>query len=209
VPRRLLLALAFVTLVSACGHTATRVAVPAGEAPTTVEASTSTTTTTAPPHTEVVLFPFPSRLPVDHTITGGSCVRSYGDPGRPTAYHCVTGDGIFDPCFAEPTGADDGLLCIGAMTSETAARIEGASRDDDRRPALESSNPWYVDLVDGQQCGFVLGATMAIGDRRANYSCDHGWLYGDVDRSSGQWTILIQPDGATDLTPVSIVTAYY
>jgi hypothetical protein len=121
----------------------------------------------------------------------------------------VSGDQIRDPCFADPTGADDAMLCVGVMTAEATTRIEGASRHDDDRPSLDSSNPWYIDLVDGQKCGFVLGATMAIGDRRANYSCDRGWLYGDVDRSSGQWTILIQGDGATGLTPVSIATAYY
>jgi hypothetical protein len=157
------------------------------------------------PATTVILVPYPSHLSVTQTKED-QCTVSHLDYYRPTAFLCWrTGD----PCFADPSGASELLLCVSDPGDDTTIAVTPTSLDDSARPSLESGTPWVLDLVDGEHCGYVGGATLAINDMRANYSCPSGWLYGGPDRSSGQWTILMQPEGTDDLTPVAIATAYF
>ena len=60
-----------------------------------------------------------------------------------------------------------------------------------------------VELEDGTRCGFVGGATFAIGDARANFGCgDKSWLIGrETVRPDGVWTFQRTPPGTDANTP--------
>jgi hypothetical protein len=226
--RRLAVVFSFIALLSACDHGAAPKAVAVSTtttttttAPRTTATTTASTTTTSPVSIEstttavpqaataIVTFRAPADLPIDQTLAGGGCVPSYADGANPTAYRCVLPAGSFyDPCFVDPE-TPDAVLCIEAIDPESATRLEHTTRSDDGRPSVDDAGPWVIDLINGERCGFALGATMAVGDERANYSCPSGWLYGDPDRSAAKWTIHFQATDTAPLTSVAIATAYY
>ena len=152
--------------------------------------------------TQVVLLPYPSDLPVRDTEQG-DCTFSHVDSSRPNAYLCW---GAGDPCIADPDHSVNTLLCLAAPDDSSVVAVIPTTLDDSTRPA-PTGDPWLLDLADGERCAFAGGATFAVGDMRANYSCPTGWLLGDPDRSTPQSTILLQPAGSNELTPVGITRA--
>jgi hypothetical protein len=59
-------------------------------------------------------------------------------------------------------------------------------------PARTTPDPWFIELTDGAICGFLDGATAAVGSERLNYGCGANsslGLWGDPTPYSPFWTI--------------------
>ena len=64
------------------------------------------------------------------------------------------------------------------------------------RPGSLQSSMFKLVTSERQSCGFLSGATMAIGDLRLNYGCGSSGklgLWGDPDKSKPEWTIMQGP----------------
>ena len=70
------------------------------------------------------------------------------------------------------------------------------------------SDPWLLQLANGQSCLFAQGGTAVLDNMRLNYSCGEGVVYGDPNRDNPVWTVLYQATGSNDLVPVGVGVAY-
>jgi hypothetical protein len=152
------------------------------------------------------LVDFPQSLPIESTFAG-DCGSSNADLGRATAYRCVAGNEVVDPCFADPSGAVGYLLCIDNMSATKAIHVDPTSRQDDPRPSMDHSLPWIVGLVDGQQC--VRSSGGQINGQDLNYDCPDGHVYGAPNRASSRWSVAYEPGNSGLLTPVDLKNAYF
>jgi hypothetical protein len=76
-------------------------------------------------------------------------------------------------------------------------------------PSNPAAPPWMLQLTNGTNCGFLTGATNVVAGQRLNYSCGDGSsLYGQPDRSAGQWTILRATNDSAEQTPMAITKAW-
>jgi hypothetical protein len=127
----------------------------------------------------------------------GACFsRSLASPERPDAYRCTAEDTIHDPCFRDPVGNEDRLVCAsGPLATEVIvltlaeplpAGLAAHAYDLD----LRNGRPWTLELEDGRQCGALTGATALVAGMRVDYGCNDGTsLVGPIDRSSPTWRI--------------------
>lgn len=135
--------------------------------------------------------------------TSGDCESgSFADSGRPEAWRCFAGNEIHDPCFESPDRAVVACFDSPDQTSDVVVITPNAPLP----PAAanggspEDAPPWQIQLTDGRSCFYMGGATFAIGDLRANFSCDGGGVvFGEPDRSTPQWTIAYAPGEASDV----------
>lgn len=148
--------------------------------------------------TVIQLFePFDSDGLLDPSIqtreTTGDCDSgSFADSGRPEAWRCFAGSEIHDPCFESPDrtvvacfDSPDQTTDVVLITPNTPlapAPTNGGSPED--------APPWQIELSDGRSCFYMGGATFAVGNLRANFSCEGGGIvFGDPDRTESTWTI--------------------
>ena len=147
----------------------------------------------------------------------GTCFSPSSITGRTNAWRCSVeealpnGATLVDPCYSATSDATS-VLCPTNYPPETdAVRI-----DLDLAPGCIEGAPCIagnvgpggptaltVELEDGTKCGFVAGATFAIGDARANFACgDESWLIGrETIRPDGVWTYRRTPPGTDASTP--------
>jgi hypothetical protein len=178
--------------------------------------------------TEVHVFaPFTSKglnpdLEVARTVTGSCFGSSSATPGRTDAWRCSDEDSrIYDPCFESPwvnqsfvacTDSPDGRVIKFEIGDPLSLPREFQS---DPKGGLELGAPWVFDLVTGERCFPLGGATLVVADMRLNYSCGKDKkfpisAFGDPDRSTPIWTIFIQPDDSSlELVRVGIRSAWY
>jgi hypothetical protein len=124
----------------------------------------------------------------------------------------VSGNYIFDPCFNSPK-AQGVVLCVVSPWSKSGVEIVLTKRlpkPYGGRPSTMGP-PWAIQTFTGLRCGFVTGATTAIGDRRANYGCNSNeWLWGSPFRNSEPWTIYAAAVDAKHLSKrVKIAVAWF
>lgn len=178
----------------------TTTAVPKTTTTTTTAAPTTTTapktTTTALVQTERIVFQpwapggVKDGLTVEREVSGscwsGSIALSY----RSDAWRCSADSEILDPCISSPFGSGDFVICspggpwggVTMLNLSEPLTYEYANSDGPEYPGA----PWSVELLDGDRCTFLQGATGAVGDRRINYGCDSGvWILGDLDIGDG------------------------
>ena len=70
------------------------------------------------------------------------------------------------------------------------------------------SIPWAVELVNGDRCGLLTGATSVVAGMRLNYGCEGGgYIVGDLDRFQPTWTANYYDEQAlgTELVDVAVV----
>jgi hypothetical protein len=146
--------------------------------------------TEATPFTEVVRVEKADLTPT--AMTMGTC-EHYASR-RADVWRCfVELDGnpstIIDFCLSE-TPADTFVLCATDWYGGSEAL-----RVDLRAPLVAGADDEFltamaVELEDGTRCSFTGGATFAIGDQRANFSCDDdSWLLGNpLIENDGAWT---------------------
>ncbi len=137
----------------------------------------------------------------------GACfARSLASPERPDAYRCSSDDRVLDPCFRDPVGGDDRLVCA---SGPHATEVMVLTLGEPLPPGLAAhaydldlrvGRPWVLELEDGRQCGALTGATTLVAGMRVDYGCDDGaWLVGPIDRSQPTWRIFV---GSPGLGPV-------
>lgn len=148
----------------------------------------------------------------------GSCGADFSiaDQGAvPEAHRCFSGHGVYDPCF---DGASfEEFECVTAPWDTTSIRFHvlkesWVSRDHQvrPRPITPSVPPWAVELVNGDRCTFLTGATAVIaGTLRLNYQCTHGAVYGIPDRRKPVWLVNYVRGGELSSTPAEVRVAWY
>ena len=134
--------------------------------------TTPTATTTAAGTEQITYQPFTAHGTVDPNLQirarlTGTCVT--GESSR--SYRCFgsgTTGGIYDPCFASPSGAAEPLVCptnpaVDDVVEFTATSLPSAA-------PVTTTRPWAMQLADGQVCLFVSAAWSGLGP----YGCRTG-----------------------------------
>lgn len=133
--------------------------------------------------------------------------------GRPDAWRCMAGNEIRDPCFSGALNARE-VACVAdpfAKALDLLTLTKPLPQSFAKSGDVSDGQPWVLRLSNGQECGFVTGATSQIAGMRLNYGCKNGgWLVGDVRRGAGVWTILYAAKADDSLVrQVSIDTAIF
>lgn len=134
----------------------------------------------------------------------GSCFSGSNAASRNDAWRCTVGNFIYDPCFSSPR-APGVVLCPGEEL-RFAIKVnltKGLPRRyaNSRPPALDEQ-PWNLQLLDGEHCIFLTGATSVLQGRRLNYACERSHttaLWGLPNRGTQPWSIFSAPFMATTL----------
>lgn len=74
--------------------------------------------------------------------------------------------------------------------------------------APQEPRAWLLELVDGQRCNAAGGATTTVGDRRLNFHCQNGFVYGDPDPALPLWTVHYQANGSNTMESVPVAVVY-
>jgi hypothetical protein len=152
-------------------------------------------------------------LGVSAHVTGTCFSGSLADSGRSDAWRCMSGNQIYDPCFAGFIGAETVVACLNSPTAAAAVvrtPAGGVPPREASKKDLLTSLPWSLELVNGASCGMLTGATAAFAGMRVNYGCtNRGSVIGEVDRSLLRWRVFYQAPNATTASLVDVVTAWY
>ncbi len=86
------------------------------------------------------------------------------------AYRCFAGNELYDPCWAEraPTPS---VLCLAQPWSVTDIRLE-VDAPLSAIPPTAPSEPWGLELANGQRCELAQGAHSLFDGRVIDYYCD-------------------------------------
>ena len=98
-------------------------------------------------------------------MTGTCFAGSFADSGRSDAWRCMSGNKIYDPCFAGFEGARPVVACLSSPTTGVAVVLTptgGVPVQEANRKNLLTSLPWSLELVNGASCGLLTGATAAF-----------------------------------------------
>lgn len=118
-----------------------------------------------------------------------------------SAYRCVTGNLLRDPCYADPrvdpAAGSPVVVCVGSPWDRTVVRI--ALSDDLPRPEpspLSAPPIWAIELESGARCVFISGATNVVRGFRLNYGCTNGGvLFGSPRTATSTWRIRYARNG--------------
>jgi len=180
---------------------------------------TLSSTTTALVRTQVVVLnPFVGRRPGPGiVVTFHSTARCFpgseGDGSRIDAYRCFLdqpepdGGSIADPCFTDSFDPSSPLLCFRSPLDLHAVQVV----PDGKLPpntASPNADPWFLMLTNRQSCTFDQGGTVVVDNKRLNYSCADGVVYGDPDHSQQVWKVFYQATGSNNIRQVGIAVAY-
>jgi hypothetical protein len=139
-------------------------------------------------YTDHILNP---NLVVTQRYTGRCLKKSIAVPERKDAWRCQASNLMLDPCFED----NDTFACIISPWSHKTAILELSQPLEDKSLAQEinttSSQPWGLELANGQRCTFLTGASIVIAHQRVNYSCENYnySILGNVDRSASVWWV--------------------
>lgn len=135
----------------------------------------------------------------------GYCFSGSSTAARGDAWRCITGNELDDPCFSTSIGAPS-VICPAAPWQNTGVEIRLTkplpSRYANHEVPSLHSQPWALELYDGQRCLLASGASTTVEGRRLNYFCpinSHLGLWGFPSRSTEPWTILAAPFTAKQL----------
>ncbi len=152
-------------------------------------------------------------LTVSAHVTGMCFTGSLADSGRSDAWRCMSGNRIYDPCFAGFIAAKTVVACLSSPTAAAAVVLTptgGVPLQEANKKDLLTSLPWSLDLVNGASCGLLTGATAAFAGMRLSYGCtNRGSVIGEVDRSQLRWRAFYQAPNATTASLVDVATAWY
>jgi hypothetical protein len=150
------------------------------------------------PRTSLHLFsPFAHGAPaagvaIAKTVNG-SCWTGSSETARATAFRCLVGNEILDPCFA--SAATDPLgyvLCPQPRPGSPLVRITltGALPANPVTGSPTRYAPWAVETARGNWCELATGANGTIDGLPVSYSCGAaGFLLGEPERAHALWTI--------------------
>jgi hypothetical protein len=172
------------------------------------------------PATDVrVMVPFEagrrlvSALTVSARASGACWTASLASASRADAWRCTAVNRIHDPCFAGFIGADPVAACPPDPWSSEVVLLSLSGTppgDVTRPPNLLDGPPWAVELVSGERCTMLTGATWGVAGMRANYGCSQGVsVVGEIDRRGPTWRAFVLRAGAAMMSQVEIRIAYY
>ena len=121
----------------------------------------------------------------------------------------MSGNDIYDPCFSSVN--NDQVACpmndpSTVTVIDLTQQLPAGGNADAQSP---SGAPWYFDLAGGATCRLATGATYIVDNLRANGECSNGeWWFGSVNQDAQPWTVLVQPQGSSQLTAAQITKAW-
>jgi hypothetical protein len=125
-----------------------------------------------------------------------------------------SGANLIDPCYSASADARSVVCPTDFPRSNAGVTIDldqalgcgpntgcGPGNPDGGEPSVA-----IVELADGVTCSFVQGATFAVNDERANFSCvDTSWLVGGAAvGADGTWTYQRTPTGISGGPPQDV-----
>ena len=139
----------------------------------------------------------------------GYCWESSLGSIRSDAFRCMTGNDIYDPCFASPYAPGQVACGYPSLTSVTIIKLTRALPQAGTVPSGKQPNPWLVVLQNGQRCWVNTGAGIEVGGMTQTFACRNGAsLFGSLQRNERIWTIFYQAKSGSSLTPAPIAKAY-
>jgi hypothetical protein len=132
---------------------------------------------------------------VTETVSGNcwtqSLVTSRGD-----AYRCMTGNDIYDPCFAPRTSRPQVVACapnpfLNRIVLFRLKKPLPSSPNTTTQWLQPHNQPWGLRLTNGDTCVFATGATDVIKGERMNYGCarNDGWIIGLPNQLTPLWSV--------------------
>lgn len=131
---------------------------------------------------------------IEKTISGSCWTTSIAD-SRSTAFRCMSGNAIYDPCFAPSTGVAHYVLCPQYPVAPV-LRIHLTKRLPSNPAGGNPTRfpPWALQTSSGKWCTMITGATGLIAGKRMSYGCTGGGiLAGNPNRKTKVWTIFYAP----------------
>lgn len=168
-------------------------------------------TTSAPPANGTVIrvVDWAAELqgePAETFTASQGCVESNTAWPRKDVFRCFTDDSlIIDPCYS--TGGR--VLCPGDPFDRAFSAGEVTGLPATTSTADTSTEPWGVELTDGNKCRFSDGRTWPRNDMRLHYLCERGFLWGETDRSGEFWTLQFSETRNSALTTVRVAVAVW
>lgn len=177
--------------------------------PMATNTQTSASPHQATPATDVQQFtPFDATgkpaIPIASTRTG-SCWESSIALDAPNAYRCMAHNAILDPCFAHPDHPDGFLVCVAAPW-DAGTKLELTQPLP--TPTTRTLRPWALELANGHRCVAATGTVSSVAGVTIDYFCDSNGGAGGLKRNGSEWTIDYLPPHSTNLTRVSVTTAW-
>lgn len=105
------------------------------------------------------------------TVTAGRAGCEPGSEAIGQAYRCFAGDFLYDPCWAEKASTPT-VLCLAFPWSVTDIRLTVSAPLSPIPPAGPISEPWGVELANGQRCVVIQGAHSTFDGRVIDYYCN-------------------------------------
>jgi hypothetical protein len=108
----------------------------------------------------------------------------------------MTGNDIFDPCFASPYNPGQVACGYPSLTSVTIIKLTRALPQAATVPSEKQPNPWLIVLANGQRCRVNTGAGIEVGGMTQTFACRNGTSpFGSV---GGHWDL---PAGGHETLP--------
>lgn len=154
----------------------------------------------------------PAKGDVVFKTVAGYCWTGSSETARSTAYRCMAGNGIVDPCFATtPAEAASYVLCGSpGPPGPDATRLLRINLTRKLPPNSAHGSPtrytpWFVETDSGKWCYLGTGANGTVEGLPITYYCTPGAtvLLGTIKRSAtGPWTVFIAASSAATQTPL-------
>jgi hypothetical protein len=105
------------------------------------------------------------------------------------AYRCAARSRLHDPCYASPMD-NDAVVCTTAPWAKTVVRIKLTEPLPEPATSRDVPRAWAIELVSGNRCSWMGGATLAVRGFRLNYACGRNrYLFGAPRTGSRFWKI--------------------
>jgi hypothetical protein len=135
---------------------------------------------------------FSRRLPEYHVsreLNGGQCEDGSDQVGP--AYRCFSGNGVYDPCWAEVKSSDGQTPYVLCMSSPWDTNVvEIRSPTGLGTTSGSGGAVWGVNLSDGTKCVSQDGAVDSFQGKAVRFYCgNHTYLLDTLSKSTRTWTI--------------------
>lgn len=187
-------ALAAVVLAGCASTTGARTAIgrPAAAQPSGHQASPTGTvrvrTTDSAAHTSHHVFAAfgPGGAPTAgvRAHRSGSCFTASITVAARTAYRCLAGNTLLDPCFVVPSSKRRAVDCYASPWS-SATRVRLTKKLPRHTAPARIADPWALRLADGSRCVVTTGTSQLLRGVAMRYQCGSSVLAG-LSRTTGQ-----------------------
>lgn len=140
-----------------------------------------------------------TKLPITHHKSG-ACLGQSIRIVREDAWRCVADGVTYDPCFEQPGGPYNQLICINSPWSSESLTLDipmltETDRHHQQPLDMSTTLPWAVVLHPSDRC-VATDHQQHIKEHPIVYQCESGAvLYGYLQRCHREWTIIKQHPG--------------